>query len=176
MEAAIVEINVELKSFEVYPLLEDIIFNFQSAGSDLRNISYLALHSPANGTRSNRVADVAIKVFDVHTLLDHAIDIVKQAKKLGLNRKSSRATGGGYKRSLRDSEQISPIVREEIEDEREMLQLADRLRGEMKDVKLSEAKNHFEEKNSAIDKLRKQVEAFMGKNSSLNFRKSNILE
>lgn len=50
-------------------------------------------------------------------------------------------------------------------------------------MKLSEAKNQFEEKNSAIDKLRKQLEAFMGKkkakgrgNGSLNFRNSNILE
>ncbi|KAL3326923.1 hypothetical protein AABB24_037571 [Solanum stoloniferum] len=71
----------------------------------------------------------------------------------------------------------SAKVQEEIEQEREMLQLADRLREERAHVKLSEAKNHFEEKNSAIDKLRKQLEGFLGKkktkgkrNSSLNFR------
>ncbi|XP_006339147.1 uncharacterized protein At5g41620 [Solanum tuberosum] len=71
----------------------------------------------------------------------------------------------------------SAKVQEEIEQEREMLQLADRLREERAHVKLSEAKNHFEEKNSAIDKLRKQLEGFLGKkktkgkrNGSLNFR------
>ncbi|KAK4377766.1 hypothetical protein RND71_004062 [Anisodus tanguticus] len=71
----------------------------------------------------------------------------------------------------------SAKVQEEIEQEREMLQLADRLREERAHMKLSEAKNHFEEKNSAIDKLRKQLEGFLGKkksksrgNGSLNFR------
>ncbi|XP_010312222.2 uncharacterized protein At5g41620 [Solanum lycopersicum] len=71
----------------------------------------------------------------------------------------------------------SAKVQEELEQEREMLQLADRLREERAHVKLSEAKNHFEEKNSAIDKLRKQLEGFLGKkktkgkrNGSLNFR------
>lgn len=71
----------------------------------------------------------------------------------------------------------SAKVQEEIEHEREMLQLADRLREERAHMKLSEAKNHFEEKNSAIDKLRKQLEGFLGKkkskgkgNSNVNFR------
>ncbi|KAJ8534056.1 hypothetical protein K7X08_007380 [Anisodus acutangulus] len=71
----------------------------------------------------------------------------------------------------------SAKVQEEIEQEREMLQLADRLREERAHMKLSEAKNHFEEKNSAIDKLRKQLEGFLGKkksksrgNGTLNFR------
>ncbi|MCD7451180.1 hypothetical protein HAX54_009908 [Datura stramonium] len=71
----------------------------------------------------------------------------------------------------------SAKVQEEIEQEREMLQLADRLREERAHMKLSEAKNHFEEKNSAIDKLRKQLEGFLGKkktkgrgNGSLNCR------
>ncbi|KAM3339901.1 hypothetical protein P3S68_029771 [Capsicum galapagoense] len=71
----------------------------------------------------------------------------------------------------------SAKVQEEIEQEREMLQLADRLREERAHMKLSEAKNHFEEKNSAIDKLRKQLEGFLGKkktkskgNGCVNFR------
>ncbi|CAN4109481.1 unnamed protein product [Withania somnifera] len=71
----------------------------------------------------------------------------------------------------------SAKVQEEIEQEREMLQLADRLREERAHMKLSEAKNHFEEKNSTIDKLRKQLEGFLGKkktktkgNSSLKAR------
>ncbi|CAN4118797.1 unnamed protein product [Withania somnifera] len=71
----------------------------------------------------------------------------------------------------------SAKVQEEIEQERDMLQLADRLREERAHVKISEANNHFEEKNSTIDKLRKQLEGFLGKkktkskgNGSLNFR------
>lgn len=42
------------------------------------------LHSPNKDTRSNLVADVLMKVFAVNTLLEHAIDIVEQAKEIGL--------------------------------------------------------------------------------------------
>lgn len=54
-------------------------------------------------------------------------------------------------------------VREEVEKEREMLHLADMLREERVQMKLSEAKHQFEEKNTAVDKLRKQLEAFLGR-------------
>lgn len=84
---------------------------------------------------------------------------------------------GEDKAEAEEMKRESAKVQEEIEQEREMLQLADRLREERAHVKLSEAKNHFEEKNSAIDKLRKQLEGFLGKkktkgkrNGSLNFR------
>ncbi|KAI5674401.1 hypothetical protein M9H77_14765 [Catharanthus roseus] len=62
----------------------------------------------------------------------------------------------------RDSEK----VREEVEKEREMLHLADMLREERVQMKLSEAKHQFEEKNTAVDKLRKQLEAFLGRKKS----------
>nr|GMC90386.1 golgin family A protein [Ipomoea batatas] len=66
----------------------------------------------------------------------------------------------------------SAKVQEEIEKEREMLQIADKLREERAHMKLSEAKHQFEEKSSAVDKLRKQLESFLGKKKSK--RKGNV--
>lgn len=58
-------------------------------------------------------------------------------------------------------------AREEVEKEREMLQLADVLREERVQMKLSEAKYQFEEKNAAVDKLRHELEAYLrSKNGS----------
>ncbi|XP_039172942.1 uncharacterized protein At5g41620-like [Eucalyptus grandis] len=51
--------------------------------------------------------------------------------------------------------------RVQVEKEREILQLADVLREERVQTKLSEAKYHFEEKNAAVEKLRAQLEAYM---------------
>ncbi|KAK3226938.1 hypothetical protein Dsin_006800 [Dipteronia sinensis] len=56
----------------------------------------------------------------------------------------------------------SAIAHEEVEKEREMMQLADVLREERAQMKLSEAKHQLEEKNAAVDKLRSQLEAFLG--------------
>lgn len=53
-------------------------------------------------------------------------------------------------------------VHEEVEREREMLQLADKLREERVQMKLAEAKHQFEEKNAVVDKLRNQLESFLG--------------
>ncbi|KAJ8750246.1 hypothetical protein K2173_014161 [Erythroxylum novogranatense] len=55
----------------------------------------------------------------------------------------------------------SAKVREEIEKEREMLQLADVLREERVQMKLSEAKYHFEEKNAAVERLRNDLENYV---------------
>ncbi|XP_022851382.1 uncharacterized protein At5g41620-like [Olea europaea var. sylvestris] len=55
----------------------------------------------------------------------------------------------------------SAKVREEVEKEREMLQLADVLREERVQMKLSEAKYQFEEKNALVDKLRSELEAYL---------------
>ncbi|XP_058729693.1 uncharacterized protein At5g41620-like [Vicia villosa] len=52
-------------------------------------------------------------------------------------------------------------VLEEVEKEREMLQLADILREERVQMKLSEAKYQFEEKNDFLEKLRNELEDFM---------------
>ncbi|XVE96349.1 hypothetical protein REPUB_Repub02eG0214000 [Reevesia pubescens] len=53
-------------------------------------------------------------------------------------------------------------AREEVEKEREMMQLADVLHEQRVQMKLSEAKYHLEEKNAAVDKLRNQLETFLG--------------
>ncbi|XP_057777998.1 uncharacterized protein At5g41620-like isoform X2 [Salvia miltiorrhiza] len=53
-------------------------------------------------------------------------------------------------------------VHQEVEEERELLELADKLHEERAQMKLSEAKLQFEEKSSAVGKLRKQLEAFLG--------------
>lgn len=55
----------------------------------------------------------------------------------------------------------SAKVKEEMEKEREMLQLADVLREERVQMKLSEAKYHFEEKNAAVERLRNELEAYL---------------
>ncbi|XP_016476188.2 uncharacterized protein LOC107797784 [Nicotiana tabacum] len=55
----------------------------------------------------------------------------------------------------------SAKVCEEVEKEREMLQLADVLREERVQMKLSEAKYQFEEKNAVVDKLRNELEAYL---------------
>ncbi|XP_038712959.1 uncharacterized protein At5g41620-like isoform X2 [Tripterygium wilfordii] len=55
----------------------------------------------------------------------------------------------------------SSKAREEVEKEREMLQLADVLREERVQMKLSEAKYHFEEKSAAVEKLRNELEAYL---------------
>ncbi|CAN8259727.1 unnamed protein product [Cochlearia groenlandica] len=52
-------------------------------------------------------------------------------------------------------------VKEEVEKEREMLQLADALREERVQMKLSEAKHQLEEKNTAVDKLRNQLQTYL---------------
>lgn len=52
-------------------------------------------------------------------------------------------------------------VREEVEKEREMLQLADVLREERVQMKLMEAKYQLEEKNAAVDELRNELEAIL---------------
>ncbi|XP_071735544.1 uncharacterized protein [Rutidosis leptorrhynchoides] len=65
-------------------------------------------------------------------------------------------------------------VHEEVEKEREMLQLADKLREERVQMKLAEAKIQFEEKNAVVEKLRSQLEAFLG-NGKKKGRKDEVL-
>ncbi|XP_065855890.1 uncharacterized protein At5g41620 [Euphorbia lathyris] len=71
-----------------------------------------------------------------------------------------------------DQAEVAELKREsvklcaEVEKEREMMQLADVLREERVHMKLSEAKYQLEEKNAAVDKLRNQLEAFLGPKKS----------
>ncbi|KAF8364875.1 hypothetical protein HHK36_033142 [Tetracentron sinense] len=68
---------------------------------------------------------------------------------------------GEDKAEVEELKRESVKVREEVEKEREMLQLADVLREERVQMKLSEAKYQFEEKNAAVEKLRNELEAFL---------------
>lgn len=72
------------------------------------------------------------------------------------------ARGIGEDRAqVEEMKKESVKVREEVEKEREMLQLADVLREERVQMKLSEAKYQFEEKNDFVEKLRNELEDFM---------------
>ncbi|XP_078156396.1 uncharacterized protein LOC144552153 [Carex rostrata] len=53
------------------------------------------------------------------------------------------------------------ILQVELDKEREMLQIADEWREERVQMKLSEARCQFEEKNMAIDELRNELEAYL---------------
>ncbi|KAK4375879.1 hypothetical protein RND71_006556 [Anisodus tanguticus] len=55
----------------------------------------------------------------------------------------------------------SAKIREEVEMEQKMLQVADVIREERVQMKLSEAKYHFEEKNAFVVMLRNELEAYL---------------
>lgn len=72
------------------------------------------------------------------------------------------ARGIGEDRAeVEEMKRRSEKVCEEVEKEREMLQLADVLREERVQMKLAEAKYQFEEKNEVVDKLRNELEAYL---------------
>ncbi|CAI0391441.1 unnamed protein product [Linum tenue] len=70
--------------------------------------------------------------------------------------------GADHKAEAEEMKRESTKLYEEVEKEREMMQLADVLREERVQMKLSEAKHQLEEKNAAVDKLRGQLEVFLG--------------
>lgn len=63
---------------------------------------------------------------------------------------------------VEEMRRVSAEVREEVEKEREMLHLADLLREERVQMKLSEAKYQLEEKHAAVHKIRSQLETVIG--------------
>ncbi|PUZ75792.1 hypothetical protein GQ55_1G235100 [Panicum hallii var. hallii] len=86
----------------------------------------------------------------------------------------SRGVGGGG--AVAEEEELrreaAEAAREELEREREMLQLADELREERVRMKLAEARIQFEEKNAAVDRLRQELEAFLGTSSKEDHQES----
>lgn len=68
---------------------------------------------------------------------------------------------GGDKGEVEEIQSESAKAREEAEKEREMLQLADVLREERAQSKLSEAKYQFEEKNTTVEKLKNELDVFL---------------
>lgn len=90
------------------------------------------------------------------------IESEKRAKEVLEQVCDELARGIGEDRAqVEELKRESAKVLEEVEKEREMLQLADVLREERVQMKLSEAKYHFEEKNAAVEKLRAQLETYM---------------
>lgn len=68
---------------------------------------------------------------------------------------------GDDKARVEELKRESAKVREEVEEERKMLQMAEIWREERVQMKLMEAKLELEEKNTALDKLRGELEAFL---------------
>ncbi|KAL8148095.1 uncharacterized protein At5g41620-like [Apium graveolens] len=68
---------------------------------------------------------------------------------------------GDDRAQVEELKKESVKVREEVEKEREMLQLADVLREERVQMKLSEARYQFEEKNDAVEKLKSELESYL---------------
>ncbi|XP_061978579.1 uncharacterized protein At5g41620-like [Populus nigra] len=68
---------------------------------------------------------------------------------------------GDDRAEVEEMKKESAKVRDEVEKEREMLQLADVLREERVQMKLSDAKYHFEEKNAAVERLRNELEIYL---------------
>ncbi|XP_020574425.1 LOW QUALITY PROTEIN: uncharacterized protein At5g41620-like [Phalaenopsis equestris] len=68
---------------------------------------------------------------------------------------------GGEKAEVEEMKRDSTNVLENLEKEREMLQLADEWREDWVQMNLSEAKHQFEEKNAAVNQLRNELEAFL---------------
>ncbi|KAJ4830053.1 hypothetical protein Tsubulata_009663 [Turnera subulata] len=81
---------------------------------------------------------------------------------------------GDDKAEVEEIKRESVKLCEEVEKEREMMQLADVLREERVHMKLSEAKYQLEEKNAAVDKLRNQLEAFLGPRKSKDKGRSSF--
>ncbi|RLN09465.1 hypothetical protein C2845_PM11G05550 [Panicum miliaceum] len=85
----------------------------------------------------------------------------------------ARGVGGGTEVEEEDlRREAAEAAREELEREREMLQLADELREERVRMKLAEARIQFEEKNAAVDRLRQELEAFLGTSSKEDHQES----
>ncbi|XP_050370312.1 uncharacterized protein LOC126788369 [Argentina anserina] len=86
----------------------------------------------------------------------------KRAKEIFEQVCDELAVGMGEDRAhVEELKRESERVREEVEKEREMLQLADVLREERVQMKLSEAKYHFEEKNAAVEQLKNELEGYL---------------
>ncbi|CAI8616255.1 unnamed protein product [Vicia faba] len=108
---------------------------------------------------------IAIEMASVkasHMELCKELEREKRAKEILEQVCDELARGIGEDRAhVEELKKESVKVLEEVEKEREMLQLADILREERVQMKLSEAKYQFEEKNDFLEKLRNELEDFM---------------
>ncbi|CAK8576418.1 unnamed protein product [Lathyrus sativus] len=108
---------------------------------------------------------IAIEMASVkasHLEVSKELEREKRAKEILEQICDELARGIGEDRAhVEELKKESVKVLEEVEKEREMLQLADVLREERVQMKLSEAKYQFEEKNDFLEKLRNELEDFM---------------
>ncbi|KAE8732642.1 NIT4 family protein [Hibiscus syriacus] len=105
-------------------------------------------------------------------LADTAASLSKATKELESEKRAKEileqvcdelARGIGEDQSkIEELQRESAEAKEEMEKERDMLRLAEVLREERVQMKLSEAKYHFEEKNAAVEKLRNELETYLG--------------
>lgn len=99
---------------------------------------------------------------DSYSKLSKEHEMEKRAKEILEQVCDELAKGVGEDRSqVEEMKRESEKIREEVEKEREMLQLADILREERVHMKLSEAKYQFEEKSAMLEILRNELENFI---------------
>ncbi|XP_057455943.1 uncharacterized protein At5g41620-like [Lotus japonicus] len=111
---------------------------------------------------NKKIAKEMANVKASHLKASKELEREKRAKEILEQICDELANGIGEDRAqVEELKRESAKVREEVEKEREMLQLADVLREERVQMKLSEAKYQFEEKNDVLEKLRNEFECFM---------------
>ncbi|RDY01629.1 hypothetical protein CR513_15016, partial [Mucuna pruriens] len=111
---------------------------------------------------NKKIAKEMASVKASHLKASKELEREKRAKEILEQICDELARGIGEDRAqVEELKRESAKVREEVEKEREMLQLADVLREERVQMKLSEAKYQFEEKNAFLDKLRTELEDYM---------------
>ncbi|KAG6436422.1 hypothetical protein SASPL_101320 [Salvia splendens] len=96
------------------------------------------------------------------TKMSKELESEKRAREMFEQVCDELARGIGEDRAeVEELKRRSDKVCKEVEKERDMLQLADVLREERVQMKLAEAKYQFEEKNTLVDALRSELEAYM---------------
>ncbi|KAE9620618.1 hypothetical protein Lal_00019106 [Lupinus albus] len=111
---------------------------------------------------NKKIAKEMANVKASHLKASKELEREKRAKEIMEQICDELARGIGEDRAqAKELKMESAKVREEVEKEREMLQLADVLREERVQMKLSEAKYQFEEKNAVLEKVRNELEGYM---------------
>ncbi|KAL9296897.1 hypothetical protein ACSQ67_022793 [Phaseolus vulgaris] len=111
---------------------------------------------------NKKIAKEMASVKASHLKASKELEREKRAKEILEQICDELARGIGEDRAqVEELKRESAKVREEVEKEREMLQLADLLREERVQMKLSEAKYQFEEKNAFLEKLRNELEDYV---------------
>lgn len=125
---------------------------------------------------NKKIAKEMADVKASHLKASRELEREKRAKEILEQICDELAKGIGEDRAqVEELKRESEKVREEVEKEREMLQLADVLREERVQMKLSEAKYQYEEKNAVLEKLRNELESFLRTKEDDEEKGDNIL-